>query len=211
MFSCLFVCLFVSRVLCTRHAPVSGYYISLGHICLSTALSQDVNLHSLFLSSDVNIPFFLFCGAQLQVLMLTGSLFRHQSCPPCTPSTCSQRPLQREGMFYQFFLYWDFNWQRAPGATAIHPFPGWMSIFYLSFYTCTTGGATAHSSLASFAGFPCMGDPYGGICELFLRTGKEDKSCQKTLPPAGFEPTTTSCKTGTIPLLRQWELFPIVI
>ena len=92
-----------SGVLCTRHAPVSGYYISLGHICLSTALSQDVNLHSLFLSSDVNIPFFLFCGAQLQVLMLTGSLFRHQSCPPCTPSTCSQRPLQREGIFYQFF------------------------------------------------------------------------------------------------------------
>ena len=80
-----------------------------------------------------------------------------------------------------------------------------MSIFYLSFYTCTTGGATAHSSLASFAGFPCMGDPYGGICELFLRTGKEDKSHQKTLPWAGFEPTTASCKTGIIPLLRQWE------
>ena len=30
--------------------------------------------------------------------------------------------------------------------------------------------------------FPCMGDPYGGICELFLITGKEDKSHQKTLP-----------------------------
>ena len=181
------VCLFV----CSQLFP--GYCVPAMHpfpgitSALATFAFQQLSLKMLtsilfsFLQMLTSL-FFLFCGAQLQVLMLTGSLFRHQSCPPCTPSTCSQRPLQREGMFYQFFLYWDFNWQRAPGATAIHPFPGWMSIFYLSFYTCTTGGATAHSSLASFAGFPCMGDPYGGICELFLRTGKEDKSHQKTLP-----------------------------